>query len=91
MNRRRWLAAGIGVAAVAAGAGTAVYRSRHETRGAEAALWGLSFERPDGGALAMAGFRGHPLLLNFWATWCPPCVKEMPLLDRFYRDQLRIP
>ena len=27
-------------------------------------------------------FRGRPLLINVWATWCPPCVKELPALDR---------
>jgi thiol-disulfide isomerase/thioredoxin len=31
----------------------------------------------------MADLRGKPILLNFWATWCPPCIKEMPALDRF--------
>jgi thiol-disulfide isomerase/thioredoxin len=49
-------------------------------------LWGLSFQQPSGGELAMAAFRGRPLVLNFWATWCPPCVKEFPELDRFHRE-----
>ncbi len=34
----------------------------------------------------MASFKGKPLLLNFWATWCPPCVEELPLLDGFYKQ-----
>ena len=49
-------------------------------------LWGLEFDTPAGTRLAMQGLRGRPLLINFWATWCPPCVEELPLLDAFFRE-----
>lgn len=32
-------------------------------------------------------FAGRPLLVNIWASWCPPCIEEMPELDRFARSQ----
>jgi thiol-disulfide isomerase/thioredoxin len=53
---------------------------------AAAAFWRLSFETPDGQTLPMSSFRGKRLLVNFWATWCPPCVDELPLLDYFYQE-----
>jgi len=34
----------------------------------------------------MASFKGRPLLINFWATWCPPCVEELPLIDAFFKE-----
>ncbi len=43
------------------------------------------FALPDlaGRVHTLASFRGRPLLLNFWATWCPPCQKELQVLERF--------
>ncbi|WP_237219093.1 TlpA disulfide reductase family protein [Rhodoferax aquaticus] len=48
------------------------------------ALWTLKWETPAGRQLQMLSFKGRPLLLNFWATWCPPCVEELPLLNSFF-------
>ncbi|HXZ01710.1 MAG TPA: TlpA disulfide reductase family protein [Stellaceae bacterium] len=42
----------------------------------------LSLTGRDGKALRLADFRGRFLLVNLWATWCAPCVREMPSLDR---------
>ncbi len=40
-----------------------------------------SFEDPDGATVGLERFRGRPLLVNLWATWCAPCIAEMPTLD----------
>lgn len=40
------------------------------------------FTGPDDGAVQLIQFRGRPVLVNLWATWCGPCIKEMPSLDR---------
>jgi thiol-disulfide isomerase/thioredoxin len=80
----------VGVVAAAAGAGLAWWK--FEPRGVEAealaSFWSASFDTPSGPPLAMRGFQGRPLLINFWATWCPPCVEEMPLIDAFYREHM---
>lgn len=52
-------------------------------------FWEKTFVTPtaDGTPLALRQFQHQPLLLNFWATWCPPCVAEMQLLNRFFQQQ----
>ena len=89
MRRRvAWGAFGA-VAVVAAAAGAGWRLNRHDGDDAPPPdareLRGLRVPRPEGGELALADFAGHPLLVNFWATWCAPCVEELPLLDRFHR------
>ena len=85
---RRWLIAGVAAAAAAAGAGMAWWRVRPGAADEAAAehLWTLDFATPQGTRLPFASFKGRPLLVNFWATWCPPCVAELPLLDAFFRE-----
>lgn len=42
----------------------------------------VAFNNPDGGQISLDRFKGVPVLVNLWATWCGPCVKELPTLDR---------
>lgn len=43
------------------------------------------FSDVDGQKVAFNTYLGKPLVLNFWATWCPPCVKEMPDLEALHK------
>jgi len=40
----------------------------------------------DGGSLRLRDFRGQVVFLNFWATWCVPCRREMPAMEKLYRE-----
>ncbi len=98
MKRRTLIYGGVAAAAGLAGVGVAWRQSQSragpasdpgDAGGAGAELepfWRQTFDTPTGASLAMASFAGKPLLVNFWATWCPPCVEELPLLDRFYQE-----
>lgn len=89
MNRRTLTLGAVAVGAAAAGAGWAWWH-QHQTRSPRASelpWWHTRFERPQGGDLGLVDFQGQVLVVNFWATWCPPCVEEMPLLDGFAQQQ----
>ena len=53
----------------------------------------VAFTGPDGGTARLADFRGKVVVLNLWATWCAPCVKEMPTLAKLqaaYPDRVQV-
>ena len=85
--RKTRRAALVAAALAAVAAGAAVGWRRFELTEADiGSFWDRSFPTPDGSTLALAALRGRPLLVNFWATWCPPCVEELPLLSAFYTE-----
>ncbi len=87
-RRRNLVIGGLATASAFAGAGLALWRYglAEPEDSALAALWALEADLPTGGVYKLAKLRGKPLVVNFWATWCPPCVEEMPLLDAFYQQ-----
>jgi len=73
-------AAGAGQGAGAGPAGTPLYEAPAVGyRAPRFTLTGL-----DGKAVSLEGYRGHPVWINLWATWCPPCRAEMPEMKQLY-------
>ena len=90
LSRRHAVLSGVAVAAGLAGVGVALKRHALTDLSPEVmqALWAAEFDMPDGQVMKLSAFQGKPLVINFWATWCPPCIEEMPLLDAFYQQNL---
>jgi len=89
LSKRQVVFGGVAVLAAIAGSGLALKKQPAgldmET---QQALWNAEFDTPDGQVLKMQNLQGRPLVINFWATWCAPCVEEMPLLDIFFRQNV---
>jgi thiol-disulfide isomerase/thioredoxin len=87
-NRRTAMYAGVAALAAMAGAGVAWKSQSLDDMAPEAmaAFWAAEFDTPSGETLPMTAFQGKPLVINFWATWCTPCIEEMPLIDAFFRE-----
>lgn len=86
MNRRLSL---IIVALLAIGLGIGLSMWRLKPKAVELpAQWvfELSFPDPKGQQVALSSVRGDLTVVNFWATWCPPCVEEMPELSLIHKE-----
>ncbi len=90
-TRRPWGLALVGIAATAAGVYLLAPRWLASapppvTVGSVAPAFTVSTLGTPRESRSLADFAGHPVLLNFWATWCQPCREEMPSFERLYRD-----
>ncbi len=89
MNRRQWISIiGISLVALAAGVLTSqwIYRAGLADDPAIKAFFANPWQTPDGKSVDTKEWRGKVLIVNFWASWCPPCVEEMPTLDKLQQE-----
>ena len=85
-NGSRWMLA-IGLAAAVALASAPVIARPHGKLAVGAPAPDFELSLIDGTHLKLSDLRGQVVVLNYWATWCAPCKRELPLLDNYYRLQ----
>lgn len=84
MTRRVFLRQAAAAAAGAAGLLGPVWQARASALPPDP-FYSHAFPDMQGTQIELTQYLGKPLVLNFWATWCPPCVKEMPDLDALHK------
>ena len=73
---------------VAAGEAEATGKGVDRSHQGEAAP-SVKFNNPDGGAFDLTKFKGAPVLVNLWASWCAPCIAELPTLQKLEEAQAK--
>ena len=88
MTRRqlRWTAGIVAALALAAGIVFALQHFSAGPGGSADVFYQQSFKDLDGETVSMARWKDKVVVVNFWATWCPPCIEEMPDLQRVHED-----
>ena len=88
MTRRRTsLLMAVAVLFTVAGVVLQWYRQQPPISPAVAALFGQTLADATGRPQRLSQWQGRPVLVNFWATWCPPCVQEMPELSALQKQR----
>jgi thiol-disulfide isomerase/thioredoxin len=91
MNRRQWIYI-VGISLLALGLGVLtsqwIYRTSLADEPAIKAFFDNPWKTPDGKTVDTNSWRGKVLVVNFWASWCPPCIEEMPTLDQLQAEFL---